>query len=276
MNRLWIYLLFALFLVGCNAEEEDPPCESFSAAAPCEWAITEMAYMNMPRPADSYNFPVCPGMEGWFTPDVVNKSYQIPECVLKKMSTQAVIQAVLEHPNYVLTALGLSSTELKDEVYFEKGFCYSWSANLELSKRKDAGVALLERLRLMNPIAHIAFMRQSEGFEWLLGHRIFLSQLKDVQKREIVEICLRNDALRLQEMRLLGRCTAFVLIGRTMLAAKYDPLIKAMNDDVQLKNFITGSIIAEGKVNIDHGLTIENIEIIQSIIGLAKKYINQK
>ena len=271
MNRLWIYLFIVLFSVGCSAEEEDTPCESFSAPVPCEWAITEMAYMNMPRPADSYNFPVCPYTEEWFKPDMKIKSYQIPECVLKKMSTQAVIQAVLEYPDLFLTPF--LNHMFGDEEYFENYFRYEWSSRVELFKRKDAGAALLERLRLMNPFP-VPVTHPSELLEWLMGHRIFLSQLKNAQKREVVEICLKNDELRPIELNRF-RCTTFVLLGRTMLAAKYDPLIKAMKDDDELKYFITGSIIAEGKWYRGYG-SIEDDEIIQSIKGLAKKYINQK
>ena len=77
-NKILLILFITLFLVECSAKDDDPPCESFSAPAPCAWAIEEMAYMNMPRPADSYNFPVCIGTDEWFTREVREKFLSNP------------------------------------------------------------------------------------------------------------------------------------------------------------------------------------------------------
>jgi len=57
----------------------------------------------MERPSDSYNYPVYPGMKEWGnfkTNKEMLEACQVPAKTLKKMSTQAVIQALWEHVNF--------------------------------------------------------------------------------------------------------------------------------------------------------------------------------
>ena len=238
MRHFFIYIMMVVFFAGCDGRGNDLPCESLSGPTPCAWAIEETSYQNFPRPADSYNFTNCPGTEEWDVMVDHKPFYQIPDCVLKKMSTHAVIQAVCEYYNN-LYIMNTPSGAIGDEDLFEAG---SYTTNVmnaytELFKRKDAGKAFLERLRLMEPVTFY----QSQWFEYLFGHRIFLSKLNNNQKREVVEICLRNDAIRVKDGRLIYRGLTFVLISRTMLAAKYAPFMNVFNDNEELQFFVNGS-----------------------------------
>ena len=270
MKHSCFFLLIVWFTPGCNVQDNATPCESLSAPIPCEWAIEETAYMNMPRPADSYNFTICPGTEEWVVRTPA-EAYQIPDCVLKKMSTQAVIQAVLEWPHNLSHAL--YNVTYGDEYSFETdAWILGLNSRTELLKRKDAGKALLERLSLMEPVTFY----QSQWLEWLFGHSVFLSRLNNNQKRQTVEICLKNDDLRLRDTIYsnIFRSTTFVLIGRTMLADNYAPIMRGMKNDEELRFFIDGSKIKDGR-KIYYSYFI-NDSLIQWIIELAKNYINQQ
>lgn len=64
--------------------------------------------MNMPRPEGSFDYYLYPGMKEWslfkYTSHMFTTS-QIPESLLKDMSTQAVIQAIWEYPFFFLNYL---------------------------------------------------------------------------------------------------------------------------------------------------------------------------
>ena len=211
-----------------------------------------LAYMGMERPADSYNYPVYPGMDGsndrWFAAtDSGRNSMKVcqvmPECLLKKMSTQAAIQAIWELPH-------LWHFVWVYEPYYQKGIEFQknyYNAYEELYNRKDAGAALFERLTLIDPLT--PFLRyESQHLELLLSRTDFLSQLNESEKRKTVEITLSNDSIRYAEWgNVLGNFTAFtlrptawILMGKAMYVAGYGPFIKAMNEHEELKYFVEG------------------------------------
>ena len=63
--------------------------------------VAKIEAMNMERPAGSYDYPVCPGMEEWSvfisTWQMVS-TVEIPEDMLKEMSTEALMQGIWEYP----------------------------------------------------------------------------------------------------------------------------------------------------------------------------------
>ena len=208
-----------------------------------------LAYMGMERPADSYNYPLYPGMDEWATlstSEMYAAMDVTPACLLRKMTTQAVIQAIWEHHNlgevfWISSSIPLafqSTVESQRSLYNAYG---------ELYKRKDAGTALLERLTLVDPLT--PFLRyESQVLELLLSRPEFLSQLNESEKRKTVEITLLHDEKRYAAWWDVGgsgnglftRPTAWILIGNTMYAACYCPLVEAMNENEELKYFIEG------------------------------------
>ena len=284
------YFFIALFAVSCNGELDSEPCDAISAPAPCEAILKRLECMNMPRPKDSYNYPLCPGMDEWadlHTSVAMGEACSVPECLLKKMSTQAVIQAIWERPvGDINERFGLGG--LPD--YWSAKNWAPFSTCLELENRKDAGKALLERLILVNPIPQYAGGHESQALEWLFAQSVFISQLNKTQQRKVVEICLKNDELRQKSplweeysMFRWLRTTAFVLMGRTMLAADYSPFVKAVNENEELKFFIDGWIDGGDPLGVyDNGgkapYSYRSIRWIDSgipaiIINHAKNYI---
>jgi len=87
--------LILMFAITGGCEDNENP---FSYE---ELILPQLQSMNMPRPTDSWNYPVYPGMDEWAkfesSQEMVD-ACQVPEKRLKKMSTQAVIQALWEYP----------------------------------------------------------------------------------------------------------------------------------------------------------------------------------
>jgi hypothetical protein len=189
-----------------------------------------------PRPEDSYNYPVRPGMDEWAKFETVEEmveACQVPKDILKTISTQAVLQALWEYPF-------LSEVVHRDE--YQRDFEGVFSGNNaynELIGRTDAGAALLRRLYVHNPENTIERYK-IKPFEVLMSQTVLLSQLNGEAKNQLIEVTLINDSFRQKddERTNLNRATAWLLIGKTLVSANYAPFIKQMNEDGQLKLFI--------------------------------------
>ena len=105
--------------------------------------------MRMPRPKDSYNYPVYPGMAEWAnfkTGAEMHEACQVPDDILKTMSTQAVLQAIWEYPL-------LSGVIHRYQYQLDfNSFASTNNAYNELISRTDAGMDLLERLLVLDPV----------------------------------------------------------------------------------------------------------------------------
>ena len=251
MNRLYFFLLMVLLSVTCcrkhetQNDEPEPHCVSDHALTPCELIHRTWECVNMPRPADSYNYPVCPGMEEWKsfkTSEQVAEACQIQPCVVEEMSTQAVIQAIWEYPNSIPQYF--MAYESRYQSWFVN-FSKSNHACMVLVEREDAAAALLERLILHNPEIHDVCW-ELPVLEVLISQTVFLSQLNCEQKRKIVEITLKHQELR------QGRAfesTTHLLLGKTLFAAGYAPFTELVNSSEAWKWFLEG-LLPDNWVNI--------------------------
>jgi hypothetical protein len=226
-------VIICFLLISCQANDEKRPSdfkyeEQIKARLEC---------MNMARPVDSYNYPVYPGMPEWEqlgTTEEMIAACQVPGNILNEMSTQAVIQAIWEYP-FMLEVLHRDQYQVDFDGVFSGNNAYK-----ALAKRDDAGVALLERLNAINPL-----MPKAEGepkfLEILISQDIFLSQLNTTQKKAVIEITLENDKLRQSSDEFKDnhfKATAWLLTGKLLKNAIYEPFIEAMNNNEQLKSFI--------------------------------------
>ena len=190
---------------------------------------------------------------------------QIPTATLKKMTTQAVIQAILDHPLISLMIYLDGYQSSWDKVFSGNNAC------AELAKRNDSGKLLLERLIAVNPLSLQHFIKDIE-LEFLFSQ--YLEHPDDM--RTIVEVSLRNYELRQRSLEYGNtfhflRDVTLILIGRAMLAAKYAPFVNAVNENQSLQLYIGGSA---SYLYRDGGLRYVPIQPI--IIDFAINFINEK
>lgn len=229
MKTIHCFLIVSLLFSACDNEQgqELENEELFQEGLEC---------MNMPRPDDSYNYPVYPGMAEWAkfeTGQEMVDACQIPTSFLAKMSTQALIQAIWEHP--------LLFDTFHRYLYqrdFESMFADN-NAYMELCKRKDAADALVERLIRVNPLTRF----QSQTLELLIAQPVILSMLSDEARKKVVRDVLQKDDLRQktwEENRAPHalRAITWLLIGRAMITADYAPFVKVVNENKELKAFL--------------------------------------
>lgn len=260
-------------MVACNSNYEQKTESQYK-----ELIQSRLECMNMSRPSDSYNYPVYPGMKEWVnftTGQQMLDACQIPINILEKMSTQAVIQAIWEHP---LLFDVLHRYEFQED--FEAMFSQN-NAYKELVRRKDAETSLLTRLKLVNPLTQDV-VPESQSLELLISQTSFLVQLNNDQKKEIIDIAFKNDDLRQNDAELTNspyRAITWLLIGRTLVAADYIPFVEAIDKNNQLKYFLDGWIPQQNETHVNTGYVyMEQIygAIPQCIINFGKDFLNEK
>ncbi len=231
------------------------------------------SYMNMPRPSDSYNYPIRPCMNRWkeltSTSDMI-KACEIPPETLKKMSTQAVIQALWEYPfftEFLISALGIGYRDLQKDM---ETSIFRNNAYKELLLRKDAGMSLLKRYKLVDPVAK-EHMHHPLVLELLFAQPEFLQQLTLKEKKRLVATAFTKNEQRIAS-GIFGNIkiepVTLLLIARTMQSAAYAPFMTDINNSKELKRFVSGSMF--------YGQTEERTRLEQQIIDNGKNFINEK
>jgi len=229
---LFILLLFGLNFVTCTNDNELP----FNGIDKYNESIQGILdIMNMDRPDDSYNYPVYPGTKEWeslSSGDEMLKACQIPEKTTKAMSTQALIQAIWEYP-LVYEVFHRYQYQRDFEALFFQNNAY-----IELCKRKDAGKALLTRMEAVDPLS---VDRVLKILDLLIAQNVFASQLNTNEKRTVIEIGLRTDELRQQQISLADgsdRAITWLMFGRVMKSADFDGFVKEVSRNEQLNDFL--------------------------------------
>lgn len=144
INKLIIilFLVFPLFFSRCEKEKPDP----------CSILVDGVfVYPNYPE-------------DGWKSDNIweeQRKYFAIPDDVLSCISTEGLIQSILNHPNYkVLLFVHNTWQEGFDRVYKE---CNGLP---ELAQRNDAPSLLISRYQEMNPLNLINYSDTFESAEF--------------------------------------------------------------------------------------------------------------
>jgi len=237
MKKFFYYTIcmsIAMLLYSCSNDDNIDDTDDIDNSEYYSLIKDIVEPMNMPRPDGSYNYPVYPGMNEWAN----IKSWEeieVPEKILKQQSTQAVIQAIWEYPLFINF---LSRYMYQGDFDVTIG---NTNAYKELILRDDAGKCLLERFILVEPaIQKIDYMPRD--LEFILSQDYFLKQLGLNDKITIVKTALEKEKLR-DEMEFnpnLVRELTFILIGRTMVSAGYEPFITETLIDDDLAFFLKG------------------------------------
>jgi len=223
------------------------------------------------RPSDAYTYPILPGTPAWAelkTGQEMTDACQIPVELLKKMSTQAVIQALLDHPLLL---------EIFQRFQFQADFeslFFGNNAYKELTGRKDAGKSLIDRLFIAQSPIKVDELRGYKSSEWILSQEVFLKQLNDKEKTVLMETVLKNDELQyggynqvfeVQPDGYYLRPVGWLLAGRTLLNVKYEPLVQKVEENSELNAFFNDKNFAY--------MAELHYEIGQTIMLYLKEYL---
>jgi len=240
MKTVNCLLIICLLFSACsNEQEQEQEQQEQEQETIFQYGVLfpeNLEYMNMPRPDDSYNYPVYPGMEEWAkfeTGQEMMDACQIPSRTVRNMSTQALIQAIWEHP-----LLFDTFTRYLYQRDFEAMFADN-NAYMELCKRRDAADTLADRLIRVNPLTRF----ESQTLELLMAQPVILAKLSDEERKKVVRDVLQKDDLRQKTWEdnsyAYGlKAITWLLIGRTMTTSGYVPFVRAVNENEDLKAFL--------------------------------------
>ncbi len=241
MKKFYFFIILLPLLFSCN--NEDNNFNSFPELNNEQYSyyVAEaLDAMNMPRPEGSYNYPCLPGMPSWEklkSGEEMDLACHVPDDILKKQTTQAVIQAMWEHPNFK-DLIGFSSNSSIQQSLNK--VLLDWNIYLELAKRTDAASCLVERYNRMQPtkVSHTFY---NNSLQLLLSQTIFLEQLSADAKlllaKEIIERKETVEKVLEMEIESSSLNSSYFCLVRIMVSSQYSPMMDWMNNNKSIKEF---------------------------------------
>lgn len=232
-HTVYLFLAFCLVVISCSKDDTNDAYDIY--ADPYYKLMLEV--MNMPRPEGSYTYPIIPGTDEWRKFDSRQEkedACQVPPEVLRKQSTQAVIQALWEYP----LRIDYLAWDIR-----QKGYIFAHerlNAYQELLKRSDAGTCLLERYMIIKealsgePIAHYLL-------EMHLAQEHFFSLLTPMERKQTVKRTLEIIRIRKQLPDFYSKVSdieiSYYLMGRIMRYDKYVPFMELLSNNPEWTEF---------------------------------------
>ena len=189
-NKLIILLL--LVFCGCAKDQMEKEIE-FNV----NFTISISPGTCFPEVSDKYVYPIVPGMIEWQTAGSTDEVYgfcQLPEKLLKSISTPALIDALIHAPLFTgFYLLSSNSSALKWHGHYQL-----FNSAEELFKRKDAGDALVAYYKLACfdctdiPVNIYGEYERMMGLEVLFTKQEIFDKIGHVKKKEVITNLLAN------------------------------------------------------------------------------------
>ena len=229
-----------------------------------------IAATNMERPADSYDYPIYPGMDSWGSLDANWKKkigVDIPEEMLQEMSTEALMQGIWEYPFFF--ELPTSSFSLQHG--YEALLPYI-NIGREFLSRDDAAECLYHRYEIVN-VAHEGAIILARSLEVMLAQDVYLAKYNDEQLKKLIEMVYKNDIIRYGENSnvetgIMRSCSWF-LIGRILRHIGYEPFLNILENDALMQIYMDEGYVDMG---MDPG---ESFQTFTTINELGKQFLNE-
>ena len=193
--------------------------------------------MNMPRPAGSYNYPVYPGLEGglydWESFTTLESQLgacDVPQSLADSMSSQALIQAIWEHPFFPNIAeernyqAAFDSTIAKTNAY--KTLVGYWQS---IDFHKQVIKDLLERRSLVKVVEGEEAL--PDALNVLIAQEVLYGLSYEERKQ------LAGEVFNPLSSRTLSTSELFIL-GRLMSQVEFPAYEEAIKGDANLKDFV--------------------------------------
>jgi hypothetical protein len=225
--------LFALYLFcqcSNNAEEK----EGFASGS------------FLPAVEDSYVYPVIPGTDAWTNLGAVENVYkvsQLPDNVLKSISTPGLIRSILDIPGLDGFYLASSNSSPVGTFY---GIFAHYNSVRELEKRTDSSNTLISFYNAVNmdglkPLSvgeQITLSVQHTALEILFTKPEILRQFDPEQQKQLIASLLSRYSQIAQSQYegfiVNGTITA---IARILYACKYAPVVQYYGNDAVAEYF---------------------------------------
>lgn len=221
---LFVWFLFiAVGFNGCKKDETDNGCPSY------------------PRPTDTYKYPIRPGTSEWanlHSGDEMLQACQIPNDLLKQMSTQGLVQTWLDMP--LNNEITMANSPEKAMIFFIEKF----SGLKELVLRNDAADELFKRYQFYDPscvtsykgIKQGEFVLSSIYIDLPLAQDTILNKMTLQQKKALMREALNKYDLRIkydEYYDVLTTDLSLFICAKAMVTCQYQPFFNELNNNLR-------------------------------------------
>jgi len=206
---------------------------------------------------DGYDYPIKAGTDAWrtfATHDAMLQACQIPEDILKSMSTKGLAETVLEYP--LLGDMMAYNT-------IQQGFdavASQFNGLPELLNRKDAGTELLAMYSRMDPqaigenwgdVQKGAYGSSIANVEILLAQDQILDSLSGIQLGNLIAEARSKYTAKQQSAIYgpIGQGYSIWLIGKALQQVDYLPFEGQIHEDAALQDFLGSGFYATDTVS---------------------------
>jgi hypothetical protein len=195
----------------------------------------------------AYSYPIKPGSPEWKalnSHEEMLQVVQIPEEVLARMSTRALVETVLDYP---LFGDMFAYNSLQSGF---KAVAGNFNGIQELFRRSDGAHELVLKYRTMDPrsidekwslLKRGQYEAQFTFIETLLSQDQVLSSMNGKARRALLKECSVKHLAKLDRVDVFGasgeRHTAF-LVGRILLIDNDQSFLNDVSDDSRLREFV--------------------------------------
>lgn len=218
-------------LPACKGEKEEVrPCSAYT----------------LPVATDQYDFPVRPGTPAWAslkTGQEKRDICQVPDTVLKRISTVGLVETCLDYP--LLSTMSAHTSLQRGTVAVLANF----NGFNELRRRPESGSVLANRYRQMGPqclpsdaseIEQGAYSFTFTHIEMILAQDDYLTKLSAKDRKTLLREALTKYQQKNAAADIYGifglKTTAF-LLARIMQVERYKPFLQAISSDSYLQVF---------------------------------------
>jgi hypothetical protein len=219
----------------------------------------------------TWNYPVRPGTTAWSSLTSYEErlaAYNIPDAVLKKVSTPELVKICLQYPEWRLVntrnSLQLGYDYLKT---IFNGFG-------ELERRPGAGSEIVKVYQTLNPrrvesygtlLEKGNYMMEITYIELLLAQPSIIGSVLD--KKSFASLCIANYETKkglMSEYGVYGLTTSALILGRTLEVQRSTALQNA-----KISRNAIGAFLASSQIGGD-------VASLDAIVALSKESIGQK
>ncbi|MEO8962552.1 MAG: hypothetical protein ABI325_11765 [Ginsengibacter sp.] len=197
------------------------------------------------KPTDTYDYPVKGGTPEWAaftTHQQMEDACQVPADTLAKMSTDGLIQTCMDYPllGDLLLNVGVNITGALSNMM------QTFSGLIELCERTDAGTAMLERYKIMNPDCATCnqpiFTSNFNAFEMVIGNDSIQKKMTSNENKTLVKEATNKYRQKKNignyYYALYGLSTSLYVCSKVMLNENYQPFVQLYKQDYNLQLFV--------------------------------------
>lgn len=221
------YIILVFALSGCDKIPEDEPdnnCQAFEYS-------------------DTYQYPLTPGTDEWKSYEGnIREALQIPADVLEIISTEGLLESLLNHPYFI-------DYNLYDSRQLGFNHLSYWSPGIGvLLGRPDFFSVIFDRYQSMDmdceeyypPYYSDVFQLAFPAIEIFLVQDELIDKLDSLEIHLLFEMVREVNILKVDKVSLfyLGAMESTALMGKILLKVNYSPFVEFYNEHEQISRFV--------------------------------------